>query len=497
MYKHIKFKLLITCISLILVSCSKDEGNYVYEDINEVVFVGFQEEYTAMLGESFSIEPSLQFTQDSSAAEDRYEYEWFVGSSSSQLGSSSQLATTRNLMLDAVTLEPGDYTLVYEIKDMETGVTWQKKVRLNVVSTIYEGWMVLNEVNGGSRLDMISLLDGAYTPIHDVLQYVGSSLELEGQPVWVLNYNYNYNFYGVYVTTTGNGTTKIDPETFDWEDTYRLSYEALANFPTDFGADQIVPIGPGSSYMQKDGDVYYYLSLFGTRYGVPINTLNGQSFSTAPFIAPDDYGYSVFYDETNKRFLRHGFDDSSMSEMPEGTLFDYETGMDLVYMTKTTYNGGEVFAILNDPGNSDLYLARITSTPSLLSQTYYEKIPDAIAIDMAQADHFAVNPDFGYLFYSLNGKVYEYDFSLKTSKLMIENPGQEITLLAFDQNSPSSNSDPTAENFRTKLIVASYDPSAAEGKFELYNVPPVNGDLQLFEAFGGFGRIVSESYRPR
>lgn len=490
MYKFIKFKLFITCALLILFSCSKDVGNYEYVDINEVEFVGFQEAYSAKLGEPFSITPDLKFTQDSSGAEDRYEYRWFVGGR-------SNLATTRNLTLDPVTLDPGDYKLVYEIKDIKTGVTWQKRVSLTVVSTIYEGWIVLNEIDGGSRMDMISLIDNTYTPIYDVLEYVNSSLELEGLPIQVINYEYDFGSYGVYVTTTGNGTTKVHPETFDWEETYRLSYEALANFPTDLGADRIVPIEPTASFMQKDGDVYYALGFFGTRYGIPINTLNGQSFSTAPFIAPDDYGYSVLYDETNQRFLRHGFDDASLSEMPPGSLFDYNTGKDLLYMTKTTYNGGEVFALLNDPNSVELYLARITSTAAALSQIYYEKIPDAIAMDMVQSDHFAVNPDFGYLFYSLEGKVYEYDFALKTSKLMIERPGHEITVLAFDQNSPSNLMDPSAENFRNKLIVGSYDPSATEGTFELYNVPPVNGNLQLFEAFGGFGRIVSESYRQR
>lgn len=505
MFKNIKYQFLVACFTLVIVSCSQDLGNYDYVDINEVDFVGFQEEYTAKLGDTFSLTPTLQFTQDISGDDMRYEYKWFViRYGVLPVDARFDLSTSKNLVVEPVSLLPGDYTLIYEVKDIKTGVEWQKRTKLKVESTIYEGWMVLNEVNGGSRLDMISLVGGEYSPIHDVLAFTASALKLEGQPVEVETYSFEPRFYGIYVTTSGNGTTKIHPETFNWEESYRLSYEAVATLPTDFGSDFINPIGydkgDTSSYMYKDGNVYYYHRGYQINYGSPINVINGLPFEAAPFIGiKRNSGDQIFYDNTNKRFVRHIFGYTNSSELPKGTLFDYNTGKDLVYMEGSSYNGGEVFAILKDPIDNKFYMARISLSYSGVNQVYYGEIPAPIAADMDMADHFAINPDFGYLFYSLNGKVYEYDFVLKTSKLMIDRPGQEITLLEFDPSSPKLNSknNPEGENFRNKLIVSSYNPTTAEGSFELFNVPPVNGDLVLYDSWGGFGKIVSESYRSR
>ncbi len=57
-----------------------------------------------------------------------------------------------------------------------------------------------------------------------------------------------------------------------------------------------------------------------------------------------------------------------------------------------------------------------------------------------------------------------------------------------------------AKNYARKLIVTSYDPAQPEGsngKFELFTVPAVNGDLELLESYTGFGKIVDVSFRER
>lgn len=493
MIKNIKIQGLIAMLLLSLVSCSKDLGNYNYKEINEVEFGGFQDEYTALLGENLSITPELTFTKGTND-DSRYSYEWIANASFGlPLTQRNELVTTKDLKLEPVTLAPGKYTLILNVTDNETDIVWRKTVPLNVQSSIYEGWLLLNKTATGSRLDMISYIENTFTPIIDVLDFTKSSLKLEGDPVQVVAYNYDPNLFGIYVTTTGNGTTKIDPETFDWHEELRLSYEMLSNVPTDFGADQIARTTTSSSFMQKDGDVFYYFRTFQWRYGTPINTMDGLTFSIAPFIVATP-GYSVFYDETNQRFLRQNYNETSMSEMPEGTLFDYNTGKDLVFMEWTSYNGAEIFAMLNEDGSPDLYLARISAPWGSFSQVYYEKIPDAIAVDMKQADHFAVSPDFGYLFYNVGGKVYEYDFSLKTTKLMLDKGSKEITELKFDDFAPRNLDD---ENYSAKLIVSSTDNTPGGGTFELYTVPPVNGTIQLFESYTGFDRIESSVYRYR
>ncbi|RAV28942.1 PKD-like family lipoprotein [Sinomicrobium soli] len=498
MLQCIKFCLILIGGSLFFWSCAEDLGNYDYIGINEVHFNGFEEQYTAYSGDPFSITPELTFTEDTAGDDEaRYTYEWvaFRGGGALPMDQRHELAYTRDLDMDAIALVPGEYELRYKVTDTETGVFWEQLADLHIVTSIYEGWMVLGAVDGTARLDMISKIEGEYTPLYDVLYRSGSALTLEGTPVNVLCYDYDQQFYGIYVTTEGNGTTKIHPETFDWNIEYSLSFEMMANVPTDFGADFIQPMGNGhESMMYKDGDLYYYYRTYQYRYDLPINVMQGETttFKAAPFIGvgANTLGITLLYDDTHKRFVRQMPYTKGVSVMPEGTLFDYNTGKDLLYMQRTEYNEGEVFALLKDPSGNRVYLARMSSGVYNINQVYYEEVPEAIAADMAAADHFAINPDFGYIFYTVGNKVYEYNFSAKSSKLMLDKGTEEITLLKFDKTAPGS----SGENLRNKLVVCSYDTT---GTMELYTVPPVQGDLILEESYSGFGKIVSVAYRPR
>ncbi|WMI64129.1 PKD-like family lipoprotein [Aestuariibaculum sp. YM273] len=494
MFKNIKFQIILALVfSMLFWSCSEDLGNYDYVDINQVEFEGIASNYTALFGEPFEIIPTLNYTKDGSADESRYSYEWVAYNETAlQADQKWPLATTKNLQLEALTVPPNDYNVRYLVTDVETGVQWSTSFKLNVESTISEGWMVLNDVNGVARLDMVSKVAGEYSPIYDVLDYANSSLTLEGAPVNVYCYAYDPQFYGIYVTTEGTGTTKIEPDTFDWKVEYYLSFEMLSDVPTDFGADFIERTGGNESVMYKDGNFYYYVRVYQYRYGVPINIVDGEvePFKAAPFVGAVGQfrGANLYYDVEERRFLRQSWGAQKCNVMPEGTLFDYNTGKDLLFMDGTSYNGGEVFAILKEPGLEKLFLARMSSGIfGRINQVYYEEIPAEIAADMAQADHFAVSPQFGYVFYNVGGKIYEYDFGLKQTKLMIDRGDEEVTVLKFQKLSPYSNS----------LLLATHGAGASSGKMSLYEVAPVNGDLVPLESYDGFGKIVSISYRDQ
>src|SRR5699024_7309924 len=126
-------------------------------------------------------------------------------------------------------------------------------------------------------------------------------------------------------------------------------------------ADFIQPTGSiKQNFLYKDGDIYYYVNY--TSYTVPINVMDGayKTFKAAPFIGVNANGNDIIYDETNNRFVQHSFGNFFVSKMPKGSLFNYDdTGMNLVFMTGSAYNGGEIFAILEDKKNKSYHLARI------------------------------------------------------------------------------------------------------------------------------------------
>lgn len=494
MTKHI-YLITMTMLLLLIASCMKDLGNYEYRDINEIGISGIENSYEVLVGDHLVIRPELSFTQDDDKDPERYTYEWYTSDYHRV-----DLGTTRNL--DAqISLTPGDHEAHFRVTDQVTGVQWSKSFNINVQTSTYEGWMLLCDVDGTARLDMISLIRGEYIPIQDVLAYTGSALELEGAPVDLAFTHYLATpNQRIYVTAKETGTTSIDSETFAWEPEYYLSYETLMSVPDKFGADFIQANGfMFSSYMWKDGNIYHYNGLFGMRYSLPVNIMAGDvvEFQTAPFIASGfnmlaSMQNSVFYDSTNKRFVRHSATGSNCTPMPAGTLFNYETGMDMVYMTENSYNNGQIFAILRNPVDSKYYLARMNSANGSYTQSYWDEMS---ATDLHLAEHFAVSPEYGYIFYNVGSKLYQYDMSLKQSKLMMDTAPNQISLLRFRIFYLTSRAD-----LSTKLLLGTYDPSgpaASNGIFEMYTVPPVNQALELDERYTGFGKIVDVEYRER
>ncbi|UZD21138.1 PKD-like family lipoprotein [Algoriphagus halophytocola] len=481
----------LLALPILTTSCYEDLGNYQYNDINEVSVNGIDSSYVAYQGENFKIKPELNFTLDQSGELEKYEYEWVLMNTGG-LDTDREKVLSHEKDLDVeLQVAPGKYDAHYKVFDKDTGVEFYWDFKVEVKSIVYEGWIVMSDVGGEARLDMASLIEDEYQVFPDVLSYIGSSLQLQGAPGLVYCYYYDPTLYGIYATSEGTGTTKIDPETFDWSEDLRLSYEAISNFPTNLNADKLYAKGGYSSFMIKDNNVYYYYRTYQVKYGAPINKVANEpnTFTASEFIAvePSSSGHSILFDEDNKRFVRHlGANNLEVAVMPNNAkLFDYNIGMDLVYMSYSRYNNGEALAILND--GETFHIARMQQRVRNINQVYYEEIS---VPGFEQAENFAVQPDFGYLFFNIGTKVYEYDLSTKVAHEMLDMVGREITHMEFNSSSPVS----------SQLVVAVNDPTKPEGStgsLEFYEIPAVNGQIVFDSKLEGFGKITGITYRSR
>lgn len=490
MFKKIQKQFVLALLtSVIMFSCAEDEGNYDYIDINEVEFNGIEDSYSVLRFDDFNIVPQLVTTLGENNISG-YTYKWEALSinDSDSVNKLTELSTEKDLVT-IIGLTPGVYTVYYTVKDLDTDIEFQNSFELEVVTDEYEGWLVLNDIDGAPRLDMISIINNQFKPVYDLLGVVDSELTLEGEPSFVYTYPYASDFYGIYISTTGNGTTKVEPDTFYWDDIYNIYNEFISTQPVDLEVDNIVSKGSQHAYTAVDGNIYYYFGFFGYSYSAPINSIGGVVFDASPFIGKGSaWGSTILYDNTNKRFVSTNF--GSTSVMPTGSLFDFTTGKDLEYMIGSNYNNGggaEIFAILKDPADDKKYLALFNATNK--SQTFYGEV---IAPDFDKATSYAVSPEYGYLFYAAEGKVYEYDFSLETTKLMLDKGSDEITMIKFQEFFYSNDS---YDEIAKQLIVCSYD--GTEGTMEQYSVPPINGQIELVDSYSGFGKIKSVSYRER
>lgn len=474
-------------LALLLSACYKDQGNYDYTDPNRVLFAGIEDSYTAMQGEYFEIIPQLNFTDAAALDSARYTYEWIsLKSGAVNLEKRKDLGKNLSLRMN-MNLSAGKYEIIYRVLDKVTGIRWQKSFELEVVSNIYEGWMLMTDVNGKARLDMINKLNNQYTILTDVLTRTGSGLALQGKPVAVHCYRMNSlsTGYAIFLSTDKT-TERIDAETFQYKSTMNIKYEMVSNVPDDFAPSIFTPVTTVNSYMLEGTDAYYYEYVQNIRFGLPINILKGEAktFRVAPFVATNNASLNMaaFYDLDNKRFVRHVGSEGTMSLMPStDTLFDYNTGKDLVYMTFTPFANGNVFAILRDPVDAKYFLARF-SLGTNVKQVDYDEMT---ATDIDKASFFAVSPDFGYIFYTVGGKLYSYNTSDMVSKLMLDKGNETFTQLRF------RNGD---------LVAATVDPAkpeGANGTLSVYTVQPVQGPLTLQNSWSGLGKIVSIAYRSR
>lgn len=489
-------------------SCKKDIGNYEYHDINKATFSEMGEKgiITAFYGKPLTIKPEVSYTLDRNGDPSRYSYEWrYVDPIDRNL---HVFATTQNLELPGVTLKADSYSFFYRITDKETGVTFDKPFTLTVRNEINEGWLLMTDVNGKAQLDMLSLeVDNTFTTINDLLAKTGSGLTLKGKPTLVYGYDLISPFippginllYGLYVGTDQE-TNRLEPETFKWSSIYNAEFEVFGYaFPENFHYDVIRRAGSNRSYVVANGDLFCYDRTLNARYGITLNYLNGKLFKVAPCIAVNEIDITVpcvAFDMDNKRFVKHiSPSNATVSTFtdptPANKKFSYNIGMDLTYMDFNT-GAKEVYAILKNASNQ-YWLAKFT--PSSGVQSYYAEIT---ATDFDKAEKIAISPDKGYVFYNVGGKVYEYDLSLKTAKLMLDKGAEKISVLKFQQF--HNGKLPKKYFDDNKLIVCSYDPSLPankNGKMEMFDVPTLNADLTLYKSYTGFGKVVSLHYRER
>ncbi|MES2005905.1 MAG: PKD-like family lipoprotein [Bacteroidota bacterium] len=493
--------------------CYKDLGNYSYHDINTIA-VKLDSSYIAVYGQRFTIQPGIQMTMDMAANIDdtsKYSFEWYIiDPTYIPVPNAKFLLSTKRILDTVLSLKPGsNYPLTFKITDKKTNVKWTGNSLLTVTTSIFEGWLALCDVNGKSRLDMASWDNTSYKLIPSVLDSVASGLSMNGKPINA-TYCTQTGALGtalanaIYISTS-EGTNRIDPETFKWSSNMNIQYDILAPVSSGFVADMIHPTAGQINYLHSaDSNLYSYYKPLQINWGATINVVTGETnpFKAAPFIAAPSgavpYG-SIIFDVTNKRFVRHMSSAISCSLMPTTgmTLFNYSNiGMDLVYMAYSIYNGGEVNAVFKNSSTNKFYLAKFTLAATI-TQTYYAEITGT---NIANAELFAVNPDYGYLFYNVGGKVYEYDLGLKKSFLMLDKGASAITVMKFHPFQKNTYQLGPKQVLYNKLVVGSYDPakpSETAGLLDLYTVPGINGNLNAYLSIPGFGKIKSLTYRER
>jgi hypothetical protein len=497
-------KILFIVTAIFISGCYKDLGNYTYKEINDITIGNIAPQYTMMFRDTLRIKPELSFLLDKGDT-GKYEYEWTIFFLDDVSETNSKvIATTRDLEYD-VTAKVGKYKAWLRVKDRSTGVQYKSEFRLTIQSKVYEGWLVLSDVNGMARLDMVSVLPAPIgeTLITDLLKFTNAGLPPQKGPRSLKVMNDPFKNKTALYLMTDDGANKLNGDDFTWTTTGAIRYEMLGPAPEGF-APRIMDNATGTYCMLSDDQLYTQYPTFGLGYGLPQNKAAGTNapIKLAPFVGKANSTLStwvVFYDVERRWFLRlDGTKEAGCDSIPTpaNALTSYKTGKDLVYMQNATFNQNDIFTILKDPGQPNYYLFRMSvdGYPSVFRQNQFTQINQSTG-DIAHARKFAVGNELGYVLYSVGSKIYEYDINYNTHHLMADLGTEVISKLKVLNLGTTKYKDIT-----NSLIVGSYDPAGPEGsngKLRIYTMPPRNEPFQLYKFYTGFGKVTDMEYRTR
>jgi hypothetical protein len=531
--------IILTGLTL-LFACIKDTGNYNYKAIEEYeVDFNFKEgSYEWMdfvspgvrsiriqrilmyAGAVLNIEPIIRHRAEGGELTDtaRYDFTWKAWSAASSNPNAVQtVGTFKNLNFLVNLPTGGSFFVRYRITDKKTQVFFEEMFLLQVVDGFTNGLVVMSEVNGQTRLQMVAESPEGERFIEDVLTAAQSELPdyvKAGKPIAMYLWRDDpmspsrIAFY--ILTSTGTHRLAWQPfmgldetnqptipvSAFAWRPSWSLTAHFLSPryVPENFVADRILYAG-SNVLLAGGGNVYQYKIVHQLPWADPNNRLGrtGAIFRVSSEIA----GYTVvpagsigwvIFDEGSKSFRQIPVQSyNSFAEVirndPRNSKPWENTGMELIALrTHLTNAPIYIYGVMKAP-NGDYTIFRANHTdmvqdPQWRGDALPKTAQTGEPLDFDRARLWTVGGNFKqHIYFAIDGKLYVYHILDNIIRLGVDLGGVEITHLSFNLGGGS-------------LIVGTYD--GTHGSLSRYAIPAHREPFVKMEWGYGypFGRIV-------
>ncbi|UYQ94118.1 PKD-like family lipoprotein [Chitinophaga horti] len=512
-FKWIRY---IGCLALVIsfaTACKKDLGNYDYKDINELVIANIPDTMNLVIGQRFTVIPQLDFTKDTVTA--HYTYQWACYDPRQVDAYTLRiLDSTKTLDMD-LPLTVGEYIIYYTVKEKATGISWRKKFIVIVTGTIKRrGWFVLSDVDAQSKLDYFEedmAAPGTYVKEYRNLlglikdRVTGKPIEIKGKPKFLEAVtNTVLGVTGaktwIYIGAELSGEKINVTDGFTWENPlYSIKSETATGEPA---LPSMVRGYAQQVYAFDNGEVHFSYPAQRYVWGIPISRLSGGvPFKVAPSFAMATGGVALFYDATNKRFVRHLYNTYLTTLTPK--RFDPNNmDKDVVWMGWTSAFAGQAIAIMKDAADKR-YLARMTFTTAGTFSA--DSLKEVNMTDLAGAENFVMDHQFGYLLYSKGSKLYRYNLDTEELQMIKDyGSGVQITMLKSRilqaplwfqvEARPDLYNKVHLEPLILGITVAVYEPAnpSTSGKLDVIKISGTPG--VSYYTLTGFGKVVDAVY---
>jgi len=320
MKKVFRYIMVPALIVLTFYSCSKDLGNYDYNDANVITIttdmanvdpavVINNDSIVVKQNDSLKINILLSQTKPSNDLG----YEWMIIQSSSQIGNPLQYVVGNSMQLRTkIILSPNLYKLVVKVTDKTTGVSFTKFYSLNVDTSPWggEGWVILQDqpADGGCDISVITTRDGVirgniYSNVYSIANN-GNKLPAGTYKVNVINYATTLRIQKVsfFYPNGGLQVKSTDFADSSTHDSWFLVSPSTINFQVNSQVN-----GGNYEYLINNNLLSYRrvnaltLPTAPIRFGAPLQ----GTWTLSPFVINNvsSESYFTLYDQANKSFF--------------------------------------------------------------------------------------------------------------------------------------------------------------------------------------------------
>jgi len=503
-----KIILPIMAIFLLTQACIRDRGNYVYRDINQFEFIGFEGlDSTIGLASStpYNVEDALQAITliprlaTSMDTEEDLVFTWLNDSA----GTRVIVHQGRNLENFIVPTRWGGPTmLIFRIRDTVSQKILDTRVHLNVVNPFRFGYLVLQEdAQGYVRLDMLSWLPGVgYRHMTDVLADKGFPRQQGARQIRHFHDPVRGAAFGgrsIYIVTDEPDVYRIHPVTFEWvgeQGHLRNAFLSQTHFPSNSRVDNIVTVGDLSmALINMEGSLFFQAEASARFFSIKLNrTIDGRFFSASPHISAGAAQRFLIFDDDSKSFYRlDPIPDNWVREIPARTdslVSLRNMNMDLVFSQSAALpvgnigaSGAEVLSynILKD-ANGDFWVLRIVL--GTMEQQFWQRMN--VVSGFNENSIIAVGGEFidRQIYYAVGGNVYLYNIHNNQSTRVLTLPGEVITYMNFVGNMRHHGpTDGTMgfDGFRF-IVIGSFNETTGVGTLTHYRIPEGTGTWTIY-----------------
>lgn len=471
--------LLSGLLMLLSYSCIKSTGNEYKPDLPIPVVQGLAATYTIFTHrDTLKINPTVD-------NESQYDFYWTAFSANFNVNAGvvpkpDTLSKSRSLSY-VVLLNPGQYTLVFNVKDKRTGVTQMLPSALIVSTLTSSGWYLLKDDNNKTDYDFIYNTGR----IDNLLNFFNGK-SLTGKAITSVfcggfkqgllsTDQYNVLFA---VSDQDAAILRID------NGKIVMGYDDMFfTKPTVKRPQNVTQPQDNSIHFINDGKVYI-MSKGAFFSSPPVSTYKMSSIAA---VGADD----MFFDENSKSMV---FIDGPNYVLPgaNGAALK-NTNASLVWLGGYPGLRGVALALFRqNDGSGTLFKLNVTYGPMLGSGVLITgSNPVPATHGLLSADVIGGNYDSDYIYYAKGNKIYETDYASLPENLQVTLPvGETVTCIQHIKYPQPASGVTNTVNY---LAIASYN----NGNYKVWlHTISATGTIQALAQpnFTGKGRVARINY---